>query len=142
MTTNKDDRKEGRSANIGFAKWRVQCFYDSLVQASSSVFQMSVCAENPPLRKAAKRYRKPYGDSTNIKQTDMNRTFLDNITERLTARPTSQDNDVLFFSTAHFLFLNFNATSHCTHLPLLACTHTDPKAKSKECNFQRTKSYI
>jgi len=52
----KHDRKEGRSANIGFAKWRVQCFYDSLVQASSSVFQMSVCAENPPLRKAEDRY--------------------------------------------------------------------------------------
>jgi hypothetical protein len=55
MTTNKHDRKEGRSANIGFAKWRVQCFYDSLVQGSSSVFQMNIYAENPPLRKAAKR---------------------------------------------------------------------------------------
>jgi hypothetical protein len=55
MTTNKHDRKEGRSANIGFAKWRVQCFYDSLVQGSSSVFQMKFCAENPPLRKAENR---------------------------------------------------------------------------------------
>jgi hypothetical protein len=55
MTTDKLDRKEGRSANIGFAKWRVQCFYDSLVQGSSSVFQMKFCAENPPLRKAEKR---------------------------------------------------------------------------------------
>ena len=35
MTANKHDRKEGRSANIGFAKWRVKCFYDSLVQGSS-----------------------------------------------------------------------------------------------------------
>ncbi|MEP7197968.1 MAG: hypothetical protein ABI851_15725, partial [Saprospiraceae bacterium] len=86
---------------------------------------------NPQLLKPAKRYRKPYDDSANIKQTDMNRTFLANITERLTARPTSQRNEVLFF-----------ATSHCTHLPLLACTHTAPKAKSKECNFQCTKSYI
>jgi hypothetical protein len=63
MTTNKHDRKEGRSANIGFAKWRVQCFYDSLVQGSSSVFQMNIYAENPPLRKAEKRcvqfYRMP-----------------------------------------------------------------------------------
>ncbi len=50
-----DDRKEGRTANIGFAKWRVQCFYDSLVQGSSSVFQLSICAENPPLRKAENR---------------------------------------------------------------------------------------
>ena len=38
MTTNKHDRKEGQSANIGFAKWREKCFYDSLVQGSSSVF--------------------------------------------------------------------------------------------------------
>jgi len=49
-------RQEGRTANIGFAKWRVQCFYDSLVQGSSSVFQLNICAENPPLRKAEKRY--------------------------------------------------------------------------------------
>jgi hypothetical protein len=55
MTTNKHDRKEGRSANIGFAKWRVKCFYDSLVQGSSSVFQLKFCAENPPLRKAENR---------------------------------------------------------------------------------------
>jgi hypothetical protein len=39
MDKQQPDRKEGRSANIGFAKWRVQCFYDSLVQGSSSVFQ-------------------------------------------------------------------------------------------------------
>jgi hypothetical protein len=57
MTTNKHDRKEGRSANIGFAKWRVKCFYDSLVQGSGSVFQMNICAENPPLRKAENRYK-------------------------------------------------------------------------------------
>ena len=38
--------------NIGFAKWRAQCFYDNLVQGSSSVFQLYICAENPPLRKA------------------------------------------------------------------------------------------
>jgi hypothetical protein len=55
MTTNKLDKKEGRSANIGFAKWRLTCFYDSLVQGSSSVFQMSICAVNPPLRKAENR---------------------------------------------------------------------------------------
>jgi hypothetical protein len=59
MTTNKHDRKEGRSANIGFAKWRVQCFYESLVLGSSSVFQMNICAVNPPLRKAEKRFASP-----------------------------------------------------------------------------------
>lgn len=31
--------------NIGFAKWRLTCFYDRLVQDSTSVFQMNICAE-------------------------------------------------------------------------------------------------
>jgi hypothetical protein len=55
MITNNHNRKEGRSANIGFAKWRVKRFYDSLLQGSSSVFQLKFCTENPPLRKAEKR---------------------------------------------------------------------------------------
>jgi hypothetical protein len=85
-----------------------------------------------------KRYRKPYGDSANIKLTDMKRTILDNITERLTAKLTSQRNEVLFFADPHFLFFNFNTSAHCTHLPLLPDTQANPKAKSKECNPQRT----
>jgi len=28
------------------------------------------------------------------------------------------------------------AFAHCTHLPLLAYAHANPKAKSKECNRQ------
>jgi len=48
-------RKEGRRHNIGFAKWRVQCFYDNLVQGSSLFFQMNICGGNPPLRKAENR---------------------------------------------------------------------------------------
>jgi hypothetical protein len=55
MTTNKHDRKEGRSAYIGFAKWRVQCFYDSLVQGSSSVFQINICGKNRQLLVAPNR---------------------------------------------------------------------------------------
>ena len=47
MTTLIIDKKQ-RTANIGFAKWRVKCFYDSLVQGSSSVFQMNIRAKNPP----------------------------------------------------------------------------------------------
>ena len=49
-------RKEARLPNIGFAKWRVQSYYDSLVQGSSSVFQMNICAKNPRLRKYENRY--------------------------------------------------------------------------------------
>jgi len=52
-----------RPANIGFAKWRVQCFYDSLVQGSSSVFQLNICAENPPLRKAKNRYGQAFDNT-------------------------------------------------------------------------------
>src|SRR5690554_4510640 len=58
-TTDKPtDEEEHRTDNSGFAKWRVTCFYDSLVQGSSSVFQMNICAENPPLCKAEKRWPK------------------------------------------------------------------------------------
>jgi hypothetical protein len=39
------NENEQLPANIGFAKWRGQCFYDSLVQGSSSVFQMNNYAE-------------------------------------------------------------------------------------------------
>jgi hypothetical protein len=47
--------KKCRTANIGFAKWRVQNFYDSLVQGSSSVFQLNICGENRHLRQARNR---------------------------------------------------------------------------------------
>ena len=43
------------SYNIGFATWRVQCFYDSLVQGSNSVFQLNICTDSPQLRKAINR---------------------------------------------------------------------------------------
>jgi hypothetical protein len=49
--------KKGTSHHIGFAKWRVKLCYDSLVQVSSSVFQMNICAENSRLRKGENRYR-------------------------------------------------------------------------------------
>jgi hypothetical protein len=54
-----DGEGEQRPANIGFAYWRIKCFYDSLVQGSSSVFQLNNCAKNPPLRKTEKRYMQP-----------------------------------------------------------------------------------
>jgi len=57
MTKNEIRQTEKpQTANIGFAKWRVQCFYDSLVQGSSSVFQLNICAENRHLRQARNRY--------------------------------------------------------------------------------------
>jgi len=104
------------AANKGLAiaggQWLIEvlCFYFTFVLADSLVLR------NARHRQAPKRYRKPYDDHANIKLTDMKRTILDNITERLTARPTSQRNEVLFFATAHFLFFNFSATAHCSHL--------------------------
>jgi len=57
MTENQTDRQEGRSANSRFAKAGVLCFYESEVLNSSFVHLMKFSAENPRLRKAAKRYR-------------------------------------------------------------------------------------
>ncbi len=46
--------------NIIFAKAGVSCFYESLVQVSSSVFQMNISAKNPRLRKYENRHRQLY----------------------------------------------------------------------------------
>ena len=48
------------SANSRFAKAGVLCFYDSEVLNSSFVHLMKFSAENPRLRKAAKRYLQAY----------------------------------------------------------------------------------
>jgi hypothetical protein len=56
MTRQLTTEKEERTANIGFAKWRVTCFYDTLVLNQSAVLRLNFSAENPPLRKAEKRY--------------------------------------------------------------------------------------
>lgn len=53
---NETTEKKQRTANIGFAKWRVSCFNDSLVQGSTFGILMNICAKNPPLRKAENRY--------------------------------------------------------------------------------------
>jgi hypothetical protein len=50
-----DDRKECRTANSRFAKAGVSCFYESEVLNLSCVHLMKFSAENPRLRKAAKR---------------------------------------------------------------------------------------
>jgi len=49
------DEKEHRSDNSRFAKAGVWCFYDSEVLNSSFVHLKKFSAENPRLRKAAKR---------------------------------------------------------------------------------------
>jgi hypothetical protein len=49
--------KESRPHNSRFAKAGVSCFYDSEVLNSSFMHLMKFSAENPRLRKAAKRYK-------------------------------------------------------------------------------------
>jgi hypothetical protein len=53
MTYHFEKRKAGY--NCRFAKAGASCFYDSEVQNSSFVHLMKFSAENPRLRKAAKR---------------------------------------------------------------------------------------
>jgi hypothetical protein len=53
-------KEENRTHNSRFAKAGVWCFYDSEVLNSSFVHLMNFSAENPRLRKAAKRYVQPY----------------------------------------------------------------------------------
>jgi hypothetical protein len=48
--------QKSTTGNSRFAKAGVLCFYDSEVLNSSFVHLMKFCAENPRLRKAAKRY--------------------------------------------------------------------------------------
>ena len=61
MERQRHNRKEERTHNSRFAKAGVSCFNDSEVLNSSFVHLMNFCAENPRLRKAAKRYV-PYYD--------------------------------------------------------------------------------
>ena len=55
MELQKTNRQESRPHNSRFAKAGVSCFYDSEVLNSSFVHLMKFSAENPRLRKAAKR---------------------------------------------------------------------------------------
>ena len=48
--------EESTTGNSRFAKAGVSCFYDSEVLNSNFVHLMKFSAENPRLRKAAKRY--------------------------------------------------------------------------------------
>jgi hypothetical protein len=87
-----------------------------------------------PNSASPKRYRKPYDDSANIKLTDMKLTFLDYITNGLTDRPTSQRNEVLFFTTAHFLSFNFFAAAQVAHF-VLPQTHKPTQRQNKKSHF-------
>jgi hypothetical protein len=61
----------------------------------------------------------------------MKQTFLDNITERLTARPTRQRNEVLFFDDPHFLFFIL-LPPHIAHICLCLPTHKPTQKQSQK----------
>ena len=56
---------ESRPHNIGFAIWRVKCYYETFVQDSTSVILLNFCAKMPPHRKAVNRYLPFYNHSEN-----------------------------------------------------------------------------
>jgi hypothetical protein len=56
MTTNNNDRKEGRSANSGFAKKRVQWLIEHSTSHQLLCYVDSFVLRNPLLRKAANRW--------------------------------------------------------------------------------------
>ena len=69
-TADRPTTKYRRAAgNSGFAKWRVQCFYDSLVQGSTFGILMNICGENRHLRQAPKRWQQ-LGFATRQRGTD------------------------------------------------------------------------
>jgi hypothetical protein len=55
MTANKHDRKEGRSANSGFAKKRVQWLIEHSTSHQLLWYVDSLVLRNPLLRKAEKK---------------------------------------------------------------------------------------
>lgn len=47
--TNKTDERTA-AGNIGLARWRLKCFYETFVQGSTVVILLHFCAKNPPNR--------------------------------------------------------------------------------------------
>ena len=66
--------------------------------------------------------RNPKKRHSNMKLDNYEVTDIATTTNGLTADHTCQRKEVLFFTNANYLFFNFKATAHCTHL-LLPLTH-------------------
>lgn len=56
MTTESQRGQRKTAANMGLAKWRVTCFYDTFVVKQTAVHLMKFSAEMLPLRQAQNRY--------------------------------------------------------------------------------------
>ena len=71
------NRNEGRPANRRLAQWRVTWLIEHPTSHQLLWCIDSLVLRNPPLRKAAKRYRKPYWRPCNFKLTAFKQTFQD-----------------------------------------------------------------
>ena len=54
------DRQERQPITAVWRNGGFSASYESFVLGSSAVLRLNFCAKNPPLRQAAKRYRKGY----------------------------------------------------------------------------------
>ena len=52
--------KNNTSPNIGLAKWRLRCFYETFVQGSTLGILLNFSAKNPPHRQSEKYWQKFY----------------------------------------------------------------------------------
>jgi len=57
MTDLQTIKTEGQHTTAVLRNGGCSASYDSFVVGSGAVLRLNFCAENPPLRKAAKRYR-------------------------------------------------------------------------------------
>jgi hypothetical protein len=72
--TKTTDEIRNTAGNSTFAIGGVSCSADSLVVAENFVLRTNICAINPPLRQAAKRYRKPYFTTVQPQTDDFSTT--------------------------------------------------------------------
>ena len=77
MELQMTNRQESRPHNSRFAKAGVSCFYDNEVLNSSFVHLMKFSAENPRLRKAAKRWWQALNKDSPNRQTRWKTETLD-----------------------------------------------------------------
>jgi len=56
MTTTKQTKKKAGRITAVWRNGGFSTSYDSFVVGSSAVLRLNICAKNPPLRQAAKRY--------------------------------------------------------------------------------------
>jgi hypothetical protein len=57
MDRQQQNRKEGQHLTAVWRNGGCSASYDSLVRKQTLVLRINICAKNPPLRQAAKRYK-------------------------------------------------------------------------------------